>query len=461
MREATPAARGTTCAHRVTRRTFLAGVSGAALLGAASACGARYRPSSTTAGRAERGAKLRLLVAAHPVPGYDRWFDEELAKPWGDNHGVTVVVDRVALSGLQAIAASEVAAQQGHDIVGFLAPPSVFEAQLIDHRDVVAKAEATLGPMSDVARRSTFNPSTGRYFAFSDNWVPAPTLWRRDLWRTVGATPGSWAEIRAAAPALKGAGHPVGIGLSQDLDSNVALMSLMAAFGSFVQDERSQVVIDSPETVAAVEFGADLFRVGMTDEVLGWDAMSNNRFLEAGRGSLILNPLSVLRSIERDRPELLSSITVGALPAGPAGREGLAGAVSTYGIWRFARNREAAARFLVHLAEQGREVAIHSRFVNLPSFANVAPDLESLIGEDSVLRQAGAPAVLATAQKWSVNLGYPGSANPAISDVFNRSVIPEMFARVALGRAKPADAVADARRQIEAVYRTWRERRLI
>jgi multiple sugar transport system substrate-binding protein len=403
---------------------------------------------------------LRILLASHPVAGYDRWFDES-AKRWGDDHGIVVVVDRVALNGLQAIAASEVAAQQGHDIVGFLSPPSVFEAQVIDHRDIVAETETTLGPMSDVARHSTFNPRTGRFFAFSDNWVPAPILWRRDLWQAAGATPGTWEEIRTASPALKAAGHPVGIGLSQDLDSNSALMSLMAAFGSFVQDERSQVVIDSPETVEAVRFGADLFRAGMTNEVLGWDATSNNRFLEAGRGSLILNPISALRSIERDRPELAGSIAVGPVPAGPAGRKGLAGAVSAYAIWRFARNRDAAERFLVHLARQGREVAVHSGLVNLPSFAHSAPDLESLIGQDPVLRQAGAPTVLATADEWSANVGYPDSANPAISDVFNRSVVPHMFARVALGRASPADAVADARRQIEAIYRTWRERRLI
>lgn len=445
----------------VARRTFLAAMSGTALFGCTAACSRRLPASSAARPGGGTGGTLRILVAAHPVPGYDRWFDEELAKPWGEHHGVAVVVDRVALNSLQGIAASEVAAQRGHDIVGFLSPPSLFEPQLIDHHDVVAETEAALGPMSDVARRSTFNPTTGRFFAFSDNWAPALTLWRRDLWRSLDTTPDRWDDVRTAAPILKGSNHPIGIGLSQDLDSNSALLSLMAAFGSFVQDERARVVIDSPETVEAVRFGADLFRLGMTDEVLGWDAISNNRFLEAGRGSLILNPLSVLRSAERNRPELLASIAVGPAPAGPAGRKGLAGAVSTLGIWRFADNREAAERFLVHLALQGRDVAVHSRFVNLPSFPRSAPDLEALIGQDPVLRQVGAPAVLATAHEWSVNLGYPGSANPAISDVFNRSIVTALFARVALGRTRPAEAVADARRQIDDIYRTWRDRRAI
>jgi multiple sugar transport system substrate-binding protein len=204
-----------------------------------------------------------------------------------------------------------------------------------------------------------------------------------------------------------------------------------------------------------------LFRAGLTEEVLGWDAMSNNRFLEAGRGSLILNPVSVLMSIERDRPQLLELIAAGPAPAAGAGREGLVGAVSTYGIWRFARNRHAAEEFLLHLVRHGRDIAIHSRFVNLPSFAASAAELAALFAEDPVLKRAGAADVLAEAHHWSLNLGFPGSANPAIGDVFNRALIPQMFARAALGRTSAADAVADAHDQIAAIYRTWRERRLI
>jgi multiple sugar transport system substrate-binding protein len=441
------------------RRTFLAAMSRAALLGSTAACARRPRAAFPPSQPGGSRRSLRVLLAAHPVPGYDRWFDEELAKPWSDRHGVSVTVDRVALSSLQGTAAAEVAAQQGHDIVGFLSPPSLFEPHLIDHRGIVAETEAMYGPMSDVARRSTFNPTTDRFFAFSDSWAPAVALWRRDLWEPTGMTPDRWDDVRQAAPILKGTGHPIGIGLSQDLDSNTALLSLMATFGSSVQDQDARVVIDSTETVEAVRFGAELFRLGMTEEVLGWDAISNNRFLEAGRGSLILNPLSVLHSTERNRPELLPSLAVGPTPAGPHGRKGVTGAVSTFGIWRFAENREAAERFLVHLATRAQDSAIHSRFVNLPSFPRSAPDVELLIKQDPALGQAGAPAVLTAAHEWSIHLGYPGPANPAVSDVFNRSLVPAMFAQAALGRARPAEAVADAGRRIEDIYRTWRKRR--
>lgn len=445
----------------LSRRSFLTTAAAGAVLGATGACTRRSGSGAAQTSATPRRENVRILLASHPVPGYDRWFDNAIARTWGEEQGISVAVDRVPLGELQTVAAAEVAAQQGHDLVGFLSPPAIFEEQVIDHRAAITEAEAALGPMLEVARRSTFNPLTRRHFAFSDSWAPAPVLWRRDLWQAVGATPASWAEIREAAPALKARGHPIGIGLSQELDSNTALISLMAAFGSFVQDQASRVVIDRPETVDAVRFGAELFRTGMTHEVLAWDPTSNNRYLQAGRGSLVVNPITVLRAIAEARSDVAAHIAVSPAPRGPVGVQGQAGAVSTYAIWRFARNPEAAQRFLVWLAGKAADGAVAGGFANLPSFAGVASGIEARLNDDPVLRSADAGPTLAGADEWSINLGYPGSSNPAIADVLNRSLIPQMFARVALGRDTAADAVADTGRQIEALYNSWRRRGLV
>lgn len=436
----------------ITRRSFLQATGAAVAFG--SGCTRRARSS---VGRAQ----LRILQASHPVRAFDDWFDGEFAPQWGIEHGVRVVVDYVALADLATVAASQAAARRGHDLVGFLSPPSVYEADVIDHGEVVAEAERQLGPMSEVARRSAFNPASGKYFAFSDNWVPAPVLWRPDLWRSAAGSPATWDGVLQAAPQLKGAGHPLGIGLSQDLDSNTALLSLMAGFGAAVQDEHSRVVIASQETIEAVRFGAELFRTGMTDEVFAWDPTSNNRFLTAGRGSLIVNPISALRSAVTDRPELADRIAASPIPQGPAARRGVPGAVSLYAIWRFSRNQEEAKQFLVHLASHAGEVARRSGFVNVPSFQKAASGLAPLFDGDPILRSAGATAVLAAAEEWSVNVGYPGYANPAVADVLNRFLVPEMFAAVARGRATPEEAVARTEKTVEGIYRNWRARGFI
>jgi multiple sugar transport system substrate-binding protein len=59
----------------------------------------------------------------------------------------------------------------------------------------------------------------------------------------------------------------MGLGMSQEIDSNMVLRALMWSYGASIQDANSKVVLNSPETIAAVEFMARLFRDTMTNEV--------------------------------------------------------------------------------------------------------------------------------------------------------------------------------------------------
>ena len=58
----------------------------------------------------------------------------------------------------------------------------------------------------------------------------------------------------------------------------------------------------------------------MTNEVLSWDDTGNNQMLASGRASWIQNPISSLRTIEKDNPELAKKIYISNAPAGPKGR---------------------------------------------------------------------------------------------------------------------------------------------
>ena len=107
--------------------------------------------------------------------------------------------------------------------------------------------------MTDVAFRSTYNPKTKRYFGFPDNYVPDPIHYRKSLWFNAGIAPNTWENIRKAAPILKKAGHPVGLGMSNELDSNMMLMSLLYCYGSSLQDAKGNPAIDNKGTVARPE----------------------------------------------------------------------------------------------------------------------------------------------------------------------------------------------------------------
>ena len=113
---------------------------------------------------------LKILQWSHFVPGYDKWFNNEYTKEWGKKNDTEVTVDNINLALIESRAAAEVSAQRGHDLVLFLAPPAVFEDQVVDMKDVYAECEKKHGKAIDLAVKSTYNPKTKRYFAFSDSF---------------------------------------------------------------------------------------------------------------------------------------------------------------------------------------------------------------------------------------------------------------------------------------------------
>jgi ABC-type glycerol-3-phosphate transport system substrate-binding protein len=275
---------------------------------AAGAGCASDKPKGTakTKAGAQQERTLRIAQWSHPVPTYDKWFDGEYTQRWGEEHDIEVVVDHIAFAELRDRAAAEVAAQRGHDLLAFLAPPSAFEDDVIDLRGTVEEVEAKLGPMTPLLERAVLNPKTKKYFGFPEYWAPFPVVYRADLWKQIGMAsgPSTWDDVLRAAPRLKAGGHPLGFAFSNDIDGNWSLMSLMAAYGSSIQDEAGNVAINSPATVEAVKVGAALYRAGMPADVFTWDAFANNRFMATGQGSMTLNPISALRAVEKQDPDL-------------------------------------------------------------------------------------------------------------------------------------------------------------
>src|SRR5215211_905021 len=169
---------------------------------------------------ARAAGTLKILQWSHFVPAYDKWFNETYVKEWGAKNDTEVVVDNINLSLIPSRAAAEVSAQQGHDLVMFLSPPSVYEEQVVDMKDIYAELETKHGKPIDLAIKSTYNPKTQKYFAFSDSFVPDPINYRTDLWGDAGMTPSTWDDVRVGGKKIKDAtGLPVGVGLSAELDT--------------------------------------------------------------------------------------------------------------------------------------------------------------------------------------------------------------------------------------------------
>jgi multiple sugar transport system substrate-binding protein len=400
---------------------------------------------------------LAVVQWAHFVPRYNAWF-RAWAQAWGERNDVQVTVDLETYTLLPELAASEAKARRGHDVFGFLSPPARYEDHVIDHAAIVHEVERSVGPYGELGRKSTYNPRTKRYVGVSDYHVPAPLIWRHDVWNEIGQSPATWEHVREAAASLKAGGHPIGIGLANDADSNVALISLMMCFGSFIQDEAGVLTIDSESTVEAVEFMADLQAQGGESGVFGWNATSNNQFVLSGRGSLVMNAISPIRRAEDLGMPFARELWIWPVPRGPRGRLGLGQYTSVYSVWKFARNRDAAERFVADLCLASSEAVPASSFFNFPSFPGAHPDKEIYKAAAADLRAPrGKYSILTTvASKYTRNAGYPGHANAAVQETLDRFLIPRMFAEVAQSRRTAADSVRATAAQMRPIWRKWR-----
>ncbi len=391
------------------------------------------------------------------MPAYDEWFDKIYVKRWGQANDTEVIVDHINQADIPARAAAEVAAQSGHDLFFFLSPPAAYEDQVIDHANIVQEVTKKRGRMKQVAFKATYNPKTKKYFAFSDNYVPDPVNYRTDLWGEVGLRPTSWDNVLKAAPKLRAMGNPIGLGMSNEIDSNMALMAMMMTFGSFIQNREHRVVLNSKATVDALTFARDLFRQGMSNEIFAWTASSNNQAMVAGRLSMAMNAISITRTAELTNPDLASKISLLPIPEGPNGRLGLEHVMGAYVIWKFARNKAAASKFLIDLETKYIGAFENSKFYNFPSWPASVPNIDRRVARDPVAKPPGKYRVLAEiADKYTLNPGYPGNTTAAIDEIFNKFMIPQMFAEVAQGKRTPAEAAKVYDRSFKRIFQKWR-----
>jgi multiple sugar transport system substrate-binding protein len=402
---------------------------------------------------------LTIAQWSHFVPDYDKWFDTVFTKAWGEKNNTRVVVDHINLNELPARAAAEVAAKKGHDLFMFLSPPAAFEPQVLDMTHVYQECERKYGKKLDLAHKSTFNPKTKKYFAFSDSYVPDPGNYRIDLWTAAGFPhgPDTWDDLRAGAKKIRAtAGNPCGIGLGQELDTSMALRALMWSFGAAEQNEAGAVTINSKQTVDALKYMKALFQESMTAEVFTWDPSANNRAMLAGRTSFVQNAISVSRQAEREHQAISSKIGISKALKGPVRRMAAEHVMDCYVVWNFAQNKDGAQQFLIDYVGGFKDAFNASKFYNFPCFEKTVPNLKQAIAMDAGADPKDKYKVLSDVLDWTTNVGYPGFATAGIDEAFRTWVIPTMFAKVARGLETPENAAAAADKEYRRIFARWK-----
>lgn len=407
--------------------------------------------------------ELKILLWSHFVPSHDDWFGP-FAKAWGQRVGVDVTVDHVAVTEIPGRIASEIQAGQGHDLIQNIASLAQFEPSVEDMTDVTDEAGNRWGEQLELCRLSSFNPATEKFYAYSPGWVPDPGNYRKSLWEQAGMPDGpkTWDDLLTGGAEIKANGVPMGLGMSQEIDSEMAGRALLWSFGASIQDENEQVVINSDNTVAAVEFMAKLFNDTMTNEVFSWNPASNNEGLIAGKMSYILNSISAWRTSQESNPEVADDVFFTPALQGPEAALAAQHVLYNWIVPSFATNKDAAKEFLLHYTANFALATYRSKLYDLCAWKSLTPDLDAWLDSDPFgAKPADKLVLLSDAEPWSVNIGYPGPASPAEGEIYNTFIIPNMFAQAARGERTPKEAVDWAESQINPIFDKWRKQGLV
>lgn len=414
------------------------------------------------------GTKLNINQWSHFVPRYDEWI-QEYATAWGEKNNVDVTINFINIADLPGTLTAAISAGDGPTLFETNAPPTAFIDGLQPLDDINDAAAATFGKLAGTCEKSSYLPAKDIWYGFCTGWVPDPGDYRVSLWADAGYAngPQSYADLlEGGTKIFNDTGIPVAVGMSPEIDSEFYARALIWSYGGSVQDKDGNVVFDSPEVLDAVKFQKQLFDNAMTPEVFAWNAASNNQTFIAGQASYIQNSISFYRSAEDASPDVANDTGFTPGLKGPAGKVHMPSHVwFIYVMPSYVTDEteiKAAKKYMLDLENNFAAASYYSKFYDFPAFASVAPQL---LGDDSWLDNdpwgAQPPdklKLLKTAEDWTVWLGYPGYANPAVSEVYQSHLISSMMADVARGVKTPEQAVKDTAAEIEAIFKKWRDR---
>jgi multiple sugar transport system substrate-binding protein len=442
----------------LTRRRLLGlwGV-GAVGLALASACGGPAPAAAPTAAPAKPGAQaapggfagggtLKVLMRAHFVPAYDTWIDKWGAE-WGARNKVEVQIDHILSAELAAKLAAEVAATSGHDIYALTRSGEMplYNKQLVDVGDIAKQIGDAQGGWIPLGEQ--LGLFQGAWKALPEFFIDFPGMYRKDIFDDNGLKPvETWDDLLKSGTLLKGKGHPIGIPINQKSnDASNSWTSLLWTYGaSTVAEDGKTVTINSPQTKEALGFAVELYKQAMTNEVLSWDDTGNNLLLASGTASWIQNPISALRTIEKDNPELARKLLLSNPPSGPKGRHTPV-STNSFGIANWASSVPAAKAFLTDYYQVVGEGIKASEGYNQPLLKNLRKKPMPILGEDPRF------GVLQDFDQYAHATGWPGPPSVAAGDVEANWIVPLMVAR-AVQDGDINGSVEWATQKIEATY---------
>lgn len=441
---------------KLTRREVLKATAGAA---AATLVGTSAEglgiPSARAAEKAmfkpEKGARLRVLRWKQFVSGDHKLWMENTAK-FSKRYGVPVHVDWVSFEDVRPKAAVAANVGAGPDIVyGWYDDPELYPDKL--HR--LTELADYLGE-----KYGGWYPVCKTYGRLGDDWIGLPlgcagnaVVYRQSWMHEAGFEefPKHTDGFLKLAKALSAKGHPPGLALGHATgDANAWTHWVVWAHGGKMVDEHNNVVINSPETVAALEYARELYQTFIPG-TLAWLDGNNNRAFLASRIGMTINGISIYYVAKKSKDPAMQALARdiyhGYIPIGPVGHPTELNLFTQAMLFKYSKYPRAAQEYLRFMMEAPQYEAWQQAslgYVTQPLKAYASNPIWTADPKNTPYRDA--------MERMLYN-GYAGKLGYASAGVMANWVVVDMVAQAASGQKTPKQAAADAARRAERYYK--------
>jgi multiple sugar transport system substrate-binding protein len=213
-------------------------------------------------------------------------------------------------------------------------------------------------------------------------------------------------------------------------------------------DESGKVVINSPETIKALQYARDLYQQFIPGTE-AWLDINNNRAFLAGDVSLSANGVSMYYSAKNDpkMAEMAADMRSANMPIGPIGRAVELHQTTSAVIFQHTKYPQAAKAYLKFMYEQPQM----SEWIKASS-AYCCQPLKAY-ANNPIWTSDPLHAPYAKASETLVPNGYAGPLGYASAATMADYVMVDMVAEAATGQRSPEEAAKRAETRANRYYR--------
>ncbi len=441
--------------NNFTRRSALKG--GAALAGISAYAGLdgfAKAWAQTAPWRPEAGAQLQLLRWKRFVQSEEDAF-MVLVDAFTKATGVKVNVIDESLDDVQPKASVAANTNQGPDLFwGLYSLPHLFPDKCVDVSDVADYLGKKYGGW--VATAVTYGTSGGKWIAIPVGYNGNVINYRQSMIEKAGfkEMPKDTAGLLELMKALKAKSVAGGFALGRASgDGNAWVHWCLWAFGGNLVDKNDKVVINSPETVKALDY-AKAMSEHFVPGTAAWNDAFNNKAFLAGEISLTNNGVSIYAAAkagaakgEAKMKEIMDDMDHALWPVGPVGKPTEFHVAYPMMIMRYSKAPNAAKAFMAFALEAANYNKWLEGAVAYITHPLNAYDANPVWTSDKKL------TVVRDVAKRTLTAGGLGSVGEKAASALADFLILDMFATVCTGRSTAAEAIAVAERQARRIYR--------